>query len=205
MARTRWPSDPVKPWPLIQARQIRPAAPVGATKAWDPADRSIRRTDPNGVSRLGGQAGTQAPDPTPPPSQSQGSRAGSTTHTLPADYLRTRAEPILRPWACRSSSSERARLVLAMVTGCSKPWPIRRGGPCWTGSANAAARPWGSYASRLRWRGSQRPSIWACWRPRTSSPRLVGTGRSCTTSTPSRYGPSWNAGSASSNDSACAR
>src|SRR5256885_15831999 len=93
MARTRWPVRPVKPWPLIQARQIRPAAPVGATKAWDPAGRSIRRTDPNGVSRLGGQAGTQAPDPTPPPSQSQGSRAGSTTHTLPAESERVAAVP----------------------------------------------------------------------------------------------------------------
>ena len=35
---------PVKPWPLIQARQIRPAAPVGARKTWDPADRSFRKT-----------------------------------------------------------------------------------------------------------------------------------------------------------------
>ena len=54
------------------------------------------------------------------------------------------------------------------TTQCSGPWPIRRGGPCWTGSASATARPSGSCASRLRWRGSQRPSIWACWRPRTS-------------------------------------
>src|SRR5437660_10897756 len=35
---------PVKPWPLIQARQIRPAAPVGARKTWDPADSSFRKT-----------------------------------------------------------------------------------------------------------------------------------------------------------------
>src|ERR1700756_1018270 len=35
---------PVKPWPLIQARQIRSASPVGATKNWDPADRSFRKT-----------------------------------------------------------------------------------------------------------------------------------------------------------------
>src|SRR5439155_16915971 len=89
---------PVKPWPLIQARQIRPAAPVGATKAWAPAGRSIRRTDPNGVSRLGGQAGTQAPDPTPPPSQSRGRSAGSTTHTLPAEYER---EASSRDWRGR--------------------------------------------------------------------------------------------------------
>jgi hypothetical protein len=31
-------------------------------------------------------AGTQAPDPTPTPPQSRGSRAGGTIHTLPADY-----------------------------------------------------------------------------------------------------------------------
>src|SRR4029077_7530705 len=85
MARTRWPPGPVKPWPLIQARQIRPAMPAGARKNWDPADRSFRKTTRYGASRLGGQAGTQAPDPTPPYSQDQGSRAGRAIHTLPAD------------------------------------------------------------------------------------------------------------------------
>src|SRR5205809_2227109 len=30
MARTRWPPGPVTPRPLAQARQIRPAPPVGA-------------------------------------------------------------------------------------------------------------------------------------------------------------------------------
>src|SRR5215475_13669222 len=43
MARTRWPSD-LEPRPLAQARQIRPAAPVGAKKTWGPADRSFLRT-----------------------------------------------------------------------------------------------------------------------------------------------------------------
>ena len=42
MARTRWPPGPVNPWPLAQARQIRPAAPAGA-KGWGPADRSLSR------------------------------------------------------------------------------------------------------------------------------------------------------------------
>ena len=76
---------PVKPWPLIQARQIRPAAPAGARKNWDPAGRSFRKTTRRGVSRIEGQAGTQAPDPTHPSPQDQGSRAGSTIHTLPAE------------------------------------------------------------------------------------------------------------------------
>ena len=50
---------PVKPWPLIQARQIRPAAPVGARK---PGARQIVSQDnPSGVSRIGGQAGPRLP------------------------------------------------------------------------------------------------------------------------------------------------
>ena len=47
----------------------------------------VSQDSPDGVSRIGGQAGTQAPDPTPVSSQNRGSRAGSTIHTLPADYL----------------------------------------------------------------------------------------------------------------------
>ncbi|MGO9341618.1 MAG: hypothetical protein ACLP6E_03735, partial [Acidimicrobiales bacterium] len=42
--------------------------------------------------RIGGQAGTQAPDPTPAPPQNRASRAGSTIHILPAEYLR---QPIM--------------------------------------------------------------------------------------------------------------
>src|SRR2546430_13515655 len=57
----------------------------GCQKNWDPADRSFRKTTRYGVSRLGGQAGTQAPDPTRPSPQDQGSRAGSVIHTLPAE------------------------------------------------------------------------------------------------------------------------
>src|SRR5215471_4822741 len=49
-----------EPRPLAQARQIRPAAPVGA-KDWGPADRSLSRQPENGVGRFGGQAGTRSP------------------------------------------------------------------------------------------------------------------------------------------------
>jgi len=45
----------------------------------------VSQDSPDGVSRLGGQAGTQAPDPTPLFSQDQGSRAGSVIHSLPAE------------------------------------------------------------------------------------------------------------------------
>src|SRR6266849_6100004 len=75
------------PRPLVQDGQIRPAVPVGATKTWDPAGQIVSRTARGGVSRFGGQAGTQAPDPTPAPPQNRGSRAGSLTHILPAGYV----------------------------------------------------------------------------------------------------------------------
>ena len=52
-----------------------------------PGRQIVSQDSPSGVSRIGGQAGTQAPDPTPTPPQNHGSRAGSTVHTLPAEYL----------------------------------------------------------------------------------------------------------------------
>src|SRR6266581_4524074 len=73
-----------EPRPLAQARQIRPAAPVGARNWARPTDRS--QDSPSGIGRFGGQAGTQASDPTPVPGQNPGSRAGSTIHILPAEY-----------------------------------------------------------------------------------------------------------------------
>jgi hypothetical protein len=50
-----------------------------------PADTSNPKTT-SGVSRLAGQAGTQATDPTPKPNQNCGSRAGALIHILPAEY-----------------------------------------------------------------------------------------------------------------------
>jgi hypothetical protein len=85
MARTRRPSDLGIP-ASCTGRADQTGTAGGCRKTWAPAGRSIRRTTRNGVSRLGSQAGTQAPDPTPPPDHHQGSRARSTTHTLPADY-----------------------------------------------------------------------------------------------------------------------
>src|SRR4249919_146020 len=58
-----------------------------------PGRRIVSRTAREGVSRFAGQAGTQAPDPTPVLSQDRGSRAGSTTHTLPAESEQLRAGP----------------------------------------------------------------------------------------------------------------
>src|SRR5437773_5570144 len=64
-----------EPRPLAQARQIRPAAPVGARRWARPTSRS--QDSPSGVGRFGGQAGTQAPDPTPTPGQNHAGTAGS--------------------------------------------------------------------------------------------------------------------------------
>jgi len=89
MARTRWPPDLWNPglWSRPgRSGRHRWRVPE---KTWGPAGRSIRRTARTGVSRFAGQAGTQAPDPTPLLSRDRGSRAGSTTHTLPADYERS--------------------------------------------------------------------------------------------------------------------
>src|SRR5436190_12612928 len=74
-----------EPRPLVQARQIRPAPPVGATKTWDPAGRSFRRTTRTAPADSEVRPGPRAPDPTPPPGHRRGSHARSTIHTLPAD------------------------------------------------------------------------------------------------------------------------
>ena len=58
----------------------------GCQKKLGPGRQIVSQDSASGVSRLGGQAGTQAPDPTPPPDHHRGSRARSTTHTLPADH-----------------------------------------------------------------------------------------------------------------------
>src|SRR6516165_2984626 len=114
MARTRWPPGPVKPRPLTQARQIRPAAPVGALKR-GPADRSFRRTARAGVSRIAGQAGP-VPDPTPEPGQTLRSRAGSTIHTLPAEYARIDRMPSGEDVARRLFVTARSH-VISFVSG----------------------------------------------------------------------------------------
>src|SRR6266699_2533313 len=69
-----------------QARQIRPTPLAGAINL-GPGRQIVSQDNPNGVSRIGGQAGTQASDPRPIPRQNRGSRAGagSATHILPAE------------------------------------------------------------------------------------------------------------------------
>src|ERR1700730_2895132 len=84
MARTRWPSTPGTPASDPgQADQTGNAG--GCQKKLGPGRQIVSQDSPSGVSRFGGQAGTQASDLTPAPGQNRGSRAGSTTHSLPAD------------------------------------------------------------------------------------------------------------------------
>src|SRR5215470_6570852 len=88
MARTRWPPDLGTP-ASCTGRADRDGAAGGCHKNLGPGRRIVSRTAREGVSRFGGQAGTQAPDPTPAPPQNHGSRAGSTKTILPADSVRT--------------------------------------------------------------------------------------------------------------------
>src|ERR1019366_3158155 len=68
-----------------------------------PGRQIVSQDSPSGVSRFGGQAGTQVSDLTPTPPQNHGSRAGSTTHILPAEYA--------RPGVRSSASAGRYRMA----------------------------------------------------------------------------------------------
>jgi len=94
-----------EPRPLVQDGQIGPARRWVPEKL-GPAGRSFRRTARCGVSRLGGQAGTQVSDATPPPGHRRGSRARSTIHTLPADSVWA-ANGLVVPPSLRSAGSGR--------------------------------------------------------------------------------------------------
>src|SRR6185312_14754338 len=98
-----------EPRPLAQDGQIRPAPPVGAVNL-GPGRRIVLQDSPHGVSRLGSQAGTQAPDPTPVSAQNRESRAGSTIHSLPAEYSVIRSPARLAPCERRSANSARHRV-----------------------------------------------------------------------------------------------
>src|SRR6266704_3703653 len=68
---------PVKPRPLPRpGRSDRQRRRVPQKPG--PGRQIVSKDNPSGVSRIGGQAGTQAPDPTPVPPQNRGGRAGST-------------------------------------------------------------------------------------------------------------------------------
>src|SRR5215470_2584658 len=122
-----------QPRPLAQARQIRPAAPVGARKPGArPADRLAGQPERRQPNRRSGR--DPGPDPTPTPPQNHGSRAGSTIHSLPAESARVTMAPFGRavsrissryaPWVA-------AVLRLSRVAGggdrSAQPAPSQRG------------------------------------------------------------------------------
>jgi hypothetical protein len=92
-----------------------------------PGRQIVSQDNPNGVSRIGGQAGTQAPDPTPPPDQNRGSGAGSTTYTLPAESVLLAAALLKRAAAPRLSCYERP-LPSAPGHGTEPGFRVRRKG-----------------------------------------------------------------------------
>jgi hypothetical protein len=99
MARTRWPPGPVNPGLLHRTgrsdRQRR-----WVPKNLGPGRQVVSQDSPDSVSRTGSQAGTQAPDPTPVPSQNRGSRAGGpealSTVSLPNILLSGAPIPVPR-------------------------------------------------------------------------------------------------------------
>jgi hypothetical protein len=121
MARTRWPPGPCEPRPLAQARQIRPAAPVGA-KDWGPADRSLSTQPESGVGRFGGQAGTRSP--TLRPHHHETAEAGpehSSTSSLPI--------PCQRPGRCHHRAASPAPPLAHLGPGQKdrRTRPVQRG------------------------------------------------------------------------------
>jgi hypothetical protein len=84
VARTRGPPDLRTPASCTgKADQTGTAG--RCRKDLGPGRQIVSQDSPDGISRIGGQPGTQAPDPPPLSSQDRGSRAGSIIHSLPAE------------------------------------------------------------------------------------------------------------------------
>src|SRR2546430_10792330 len=75
-----WPPT-WEPRPLVQDGQIRQAPPVGARKL-GPGRQIVSKTTRYGVSRFGGQAGTQVSDATPPRSEEHTSELQSQSNLV---------------------------------------------------------------------------------------------------------------------------
>jgi len=83
----------------------------GCHKNLGPGRQIVSQDSRSGVSRIGGQAGTQATDPTPASPQNRASRAGSTIHSLPAESGRPGGQSLLHMRTYRSPWPVRARSV----------------------------------------------------------------------------------------------
>ncbi len=118
VARTRWPPDLGTP-ASCTGRADQTGTPAGATLG--PGRRIVSKTARTGVSRFGGQAGTQAIDLTPAPPQNRAGRAGSTT---------TSSLPIIRAWLGSGTG---------VVTGADQPVLVRGGIPSSSQTASRLA------------------------------------------------------------------
>jgi hypothetical protein len=162
-----------EPWPLVQARQHRDGTAGGCQEPGIPADRSFRKTT-SGVSRLAGQAGTQATDPTPTPRQTIGSRAGS-THPHPPCRLRA---DLSAHKACRGSAPNfRFGAVLPAHGAHSGKPPVRSPlVPCTTRQVLCSLAAGGVLAGRPGDAGgvrSPRCLKRSAWSPRAASGQSV--------------------------------
>ena len=108
-----------EPRPLVQAGQIGPAPLAGAIKTLGPGRQIVSQDSPDGVSRIGGQAGTQAPDPTPVPVKTGEAGPEAPIHILPADYLHlSEGGRRRRPIKHRSARSGRPRRYPLLAESC---------------------------------------------------------------------------------------
>ena len=114
MARTRWPPT-WEPRPLVQDGQIRQAPPVAARKL-EPR-RIVSKTTRYGVSRFGGQAGTQVSDDAP--TNSKPGKQGRKHYPHSAD-----SAPLL---VAVSASAGRCRMAGSAQGGAGLPSAVSGG------------------------------------------------------------------------------
>ena len=134
-----------EPRPLVQVGQIRPATQVVPGRLLGPGRQIVSQDNPSGVSRFGGQAGTQASDLTPAPGQNHGSRAGSTTHSLPAESGSRRLVAGMRPASAQIAMLCAGAVAPVVVLWAAAPEPrspppLRRGAATGISAATGVGR-----------------------------------------------------------------
>src|SRR5262252_7178112 len=139
MARTRWPPGPVKPRPLAQARQIRPAAPVGALKL-GPGRQIVSQDNSNG--RQPNSRSDRTRSPTLCPHQVKPAEAGPealSTSSLP------NTSGVATVWAVRVSAHRLSSSAHAGSLAGKNGTQDNRCGGCRVSSV-AGLRPAGRHA-----------------------------------------------------------
>ena len=132
MARTRWPPGPVTPRPLAQARQIRPAAPVGAENLGPGRQVDLKTAQRRRPIRRSGR--DPGPDPTPAPAETTQARPEAEKqdqkhYPHPPCRFGARDETAIRGRRCahRSSGPAGSSQIRELEGNC-KPacWPASR-------------------------------------------------------------------------------